>query len=114
VSRLLLFFLLMGQVTAFSQRPLLDRDAVWMIVMNTPAAIRVEGGGGCPDVELVPEGKYAMSAQLRNSCPTSGSGLVDNYTVDLRNGQIWTGIDDKRYIHSERLRRLFVLLGMVP
>ena len=91
---------------------LLGDDAVWMIVMNTPDALHLEGRDGCPDAELIPLGKFLKSVQLRNSCPTSGSGLIDNYTVDLRTGQIWTGIDNKKYIDSERLRRLRALLGI--
>lgn len=90
----------------------LSLDAVWMLVMNTPAALELEARHGCPDVELIPEGKRLMFVQLRNVCPTSGSGLVDNYTVDLRTGQIWTGIDKKKYIDSERLRRLRRLLNI--
>jgi hypothetical protein len=80
--------------------------------MNTPAAIEPEARQGCPAVELVPEGKDLIAAQLRNTCPRSGSGLVDNYTIDLRTGQIWTGIDDKFYIQTERLKRLRATLGI--
>jgi hypothetical protein len=101
-------------VTAAQERPLLGEDVVWMIVMSTPAGIELEARRGCPDVELMPEGRFLMYVQLRNACPSSGSGLIDNYTVDLRTGQVWTGIDDKKYIESERLRRLRALLGIAP
>ncbi len=100
--------------TAGQERPLLGEDAVWMIVMSTPAGIELEARRGCPDVELIPEGRYLMYVQLRNVCLASGSGLIDNYTVDLRTGRIWTGIDNKKYIDSERLRRLRALLGIRP
>ena len=44
------------------------------------------------------------AVQLRNMCSRSGSGLLDNYTVDRRTGLVWTGIDDRSYVDSERLR----------
>jgi hypothetical protein len=69
----------------------LSEDAVWMIVMNTPDALQLEARHGCPALELMPEGKYLMIVQFRNGCPVSESGLIDNYTVDRRTGQIWTG-----------------------
>jgi hypothetical protein len=89
---------------------LFGEDAVWILVMNTPAALQLECRRGCPSVELVPEGRYLMAVQLRNSCPSSGSGMIDNYTVDLRTGEIWTGIDDRKSVDSERLRRLRAVL----
>jgi hypothetical protein len=108
---LLLIGSLLFQNGATRAENLLSEDAVWMIVMNTPDALQLEARQGCPAVELMPEGKYLMTAQFRNGCPVSGSGLINNYTVDRRTGQIWTGIDDKKYIDSERLRRLRALLG---
>ena len=112
IRLLITVFLLVGQYS-LAQNPehLLSENAVWMIVMNTPDALQLEGRHGCPNIELTPAGSVFMYVQLRNGCPTSGSGLIDNYTVDLRTGQIWTGVDDKKYIDSERLRRLRALLG---
>lgn len=89
---------------------LLSTEGVWMIAMNTPEAIELEGRKGCPEAEFISEGPLLIFIQLRNACPVSGSGLINNYTVDLRNGQIWTGIDNKKVIDSERLRRLRALL----
>ncbi len=112
ISLIITLLLLLGQQSAAQDSPpLLSDDAVWMIVMNTPDALQLEGRGGCPKAELIPEGEFLKYIQLRNSCPASGTGLINNYTVDLRTGQIWTGIDDKKYIDSERLRRLRALLG---
>ena len=89
---------------------LLSDDAVWMIVVNTPDAIDLEARGGCPTVEVTHLGTTLADAQLRNSCPKSGSGLINNYTIDRRSGIIWTGIDVRKFIDSERLRRLRALL----
>lgn len=107
---IVLFLVLLPSVRVADAQALLGEDAVWMIVMNTPDALELEGRHGCPLAELIPEGKFLMSVQLRNSCPISGSGMINNYTVDLSTGQIWTGIDKKKYIDSERLRRLRALL----
>ena len=112
IGSLMVTLLFLSQIgTAQKSVALLSEEAVWMIVMNTPDAVQLEGRHGCPNVELIREAKFLISVQLRNGCPNSGSGLIDNYTVDLRTGQIWTGIDDKKYIDSDRLRRLRVLLG---
>lgn len=107
---LLAILVLAGMQTNAAERPILGREEAWMLVMNTPDGIQLEARGGCPSVELIPEGEVLISAQLRNACPTSGNGMVNNYTIDLRTGQIWTGVDDRRYIDSERLRRLRQLL----
>ena len=106
------FFFLSACAASAEQHELIGREAVWMIVMNTPDVIRLEGRDGCPAVEIIPEGRFLMSVQLRNSCSKQGNGMIDNYTVDLRTAQIWTGVDDRRYIDSDRLRRLRVLLGI--
>lgn len=106
-----IFLLLCQNSFAEKSNPPLSEDAVWMIVMNIPDALQLEGRHGCPDIELRPVGSFLMFVQLRNGCPTSGSGMIDNYTMDRRTGQIWTGVDNKKYIDSERLRRLRALLG---
>lgn len=100
-----------GELRAADEKPLLSEKAVWMIAMSTPEAVELEARHGCPSVEIIPEGKLLTSVQLRNSCPVSGNGMVNNYTIDLRTGQIWTGVDVRKYIDSERLRRLRDLLG---
>jgi hypothetical protein len=105
---LLLFW---SRLLAADGEALLSDKAVWMIVMSTPEGLELEARRGCPSVEVVPEGKVLVSVQLRNSCPVSGNGMVDNFTVDLRTGRIWTGVDVRKYIDSERLRRLRDLLG---
>jgi hypothetical protein len=35
---------------------LLDRDDVWLIVINVPEVIELEARKGCPDVEIKPQG----------------------------------------------------------
>lgn len=110
-SVIALLVLFTGVLVGASEKPLLDKDAVWMIVMNTPDGLDLEARHGCASVESIPEGQFLMSVQLRNGCPMSGGGMINNYTVDLRTGQIWTGVDVRKYIDSERLRRLRQLLG---
>jgi hypothetical protein len=85
---------------------LLSEDEVWILVSNTPLVIAVEYRKGCPSIELIPEGDRLMLAHIRNRCPASGSGMLDNYTVDRRTGLIWSGTDSKTYVDSNRLRRL--------
>ncbi len=90
---------------AQSQLSLSD-DEVRILVLNTPDVIQVEARGGCPTVELIPGGRQQVAAQVRNSCPTSGTGLIDNLTIDRSTGVIWRGMDTPTYIDSERLRLL--------
>jgi hypothetical protein len=92
----------------------LTKDAVTVLVMNTTAFLALESRNGCPSLDVVPEGENLISVQLRNTCPTSGSGLIDNYTVDLRTGEIWTGVDDRKIVDSERLRLLRRVLLQLP
>lgn len=102
----LLIGLLWFQVGFSSLQPPLSSDEVWLIVMSTPAAIQLEARGGCAGVDIARGEKQLMYVQLRNMCPKSGTGLVDNFTIDTTTAQIWTGTDDRAYIDSERLRRL--------
>ena len=83
---------------------LLNSKAASLMILNVPAAVRLEGTGGCPSTDVVAEGRYLFAVQLRNMCPLSGSGLLDNYTVDRRTGLVWTGVDIKSYVDSDRLR----------
>ncbi|MCX6633448.1 MAG: hypothetical protein NTW28_38120, partial [Candidatus Solibacter sp.] len=87
---------------------LLDRDDVWLLVMNVPEVMEAESRGGCLHVELTPEGKVLMSAMVRNDCPAKlpASGTIGLYTIDLRDGRIWRGVDPVTFIDSERLQRL--------
>jgi len=94
-------------ILAAQKEPMqLTRDEVTILVMNTPAFLALECRKGCPSLDMVPEGQNVMSVQLRNMCPSSGTGLIDNYAVDLRTGEIWTGMDERKFVDSDRLRML--------
>lgn len=100
----LAIFLLRLSAAPNDESRLLTRDELTVLMLNTPAVLALECRRGCPQVDIVSEGTYLMSIQLRNACPSNGSGLIDNYTVDLRTGEIWTGVDERKFIESERLR----------
>lgn len=101
-----IFIVWMGSAQAADTSQLLSKDEVWILVANTPIVLHTECRGGCPGIELIPEGQQLMFAHIRNECPNSGSGMLANYTIDRRSGMIWSGTDTKVYIDSERLRRL--------
>ena len=86
--------------------PLLDREDVWLLIMNIPEVMDVESRKGCPDIEFTPVGKDRMWAMVRNQCPQGGNGTMGLYTVDLRDGRIWSGVDPINFIDSKRLQRL--------
>ena len=78
------------------------------LIQSIPDVLRNKHDGGCPRPECESLGENAVFCQVRNMCPKSGSGLIGNYRIDLRTGQIWSGIDPRsdKLIDSERLRRL--------
>ena len=86
--------------------PLLDKEDAWLLIMNTPDVIELEAREGCPQLFFTAVGTDRMWIQVRNACPESGNGMIGNYTVDLRDGEIWYGVDPIKFIDSERLRRL--------
>lgn len=107
LSYLATFFI--GFVHGQGQRPpLLDRDDVWLLVMNTPEIIQAEARKACPEVEFTPLGEDRMQAFVTNQCPQKlpASGTMGLYTVDLRDGRIWFDLDETKIIDSERLQRL--------
>src|SRR5438128_2726287 len=87
-------WLICSSAFAQQQKPLLDKEDVWLLVMNIPEVIEVEARKGCPQVELEPVGKDRMWAMVRNQCPEKlpASGTMGQYTVDLRDGRIWFGV----------------------
>jgi hypothetical protein len=105
------FALLMATAAETPSELRLSSDAIWLLVMSTPAAIRVEAGGGCPNVDIGRSDGRLIYAQLRNMCPKSGTGLVENFTIEPGSMMIWIGTDRREYVRSERLTRLRRVLG---
>lgn len=97
---------LLASAGAQQSAPLLDRDDVWLLVMNVPEVLDLESRKGCPSLELTPVGEDRMWVHVRNKCPRSGNGSMGLFTVDLRDGRIWYGVDPFQFVDSERLRRL--------
>lgn len=107
---LILTAALIPMALAQRDRPLLDEDDVWLLVMNTPAMMDVECRKGCPEIEFQRVGENRMWALVTNRCPLSGNGTLGTFTVDLRDGRIWPGIDPVKVIDSDRLQRLRKIL----
>ena len=84
----------------------LDTKDAATLIENTPDFSRAEQARHCPKSELLWTNKGSAVFQIRNTCPTSGSGLIGNYTVDLRTAQVWIGVDRTKLIESKRLRSL--------
>ena len=49
-----------GSANGQEPPPLLDREDVWLLVMNIPEVMDVESRKGCPDIEFSPVGKDRM------------------------------------------------------
>jgi hypothetical protein len=103
---LIVVFALAGRLWPQESTPTLDQDDAWLLVMSVPAIMEVECRKGCPVLEFHAVGKDRIWALATNRCPTSGNGTLGTYTVDLHNGQVWSGVDPVKVIDSDRLRRL--------
>ena len=84
----------------------LDTKDAATLIQNTPDFSRAKQVGHCPKSELLWADNGSAVFQIRNTCPTSGSGLIGNYTVDLRTAQVWIGVDRTKLVESKGLRRL--------
>jgi len=87
-------------------RTQLDAKDAARLIENTPDFSRAEQARHCPRSELLWVDKGSAVFQIRNTCPTSGSGLIGNYMVDLWTAQVWIGVDRTKLVESKRLRRL--------
>lgn len=97
---------LLGSVGAcYSKAASLTVADAKLLLTNTPDYISAKSKGRCPEVELGWHDENEAVFQLRSMCPTSGSGLLGNYTVDLRSGQVWVGIDRDQLVRSSVLRQ---------
>jgi len=103
---------MLSNVAAFAQKPgpRLDRDDVWLLVMNTPLVLEVEAREGCPGIEFDAETPDRMYVLVRNTCPKAGNGTMGSYVVDLRDGRVWFDMESDMAIDSDRLRRLTKIL----
>lgn len=85
-------------------RPLTVAEAK-LLLTSTPDYVLAKKKRGCPEIELGWQEATEAVFQLRNTCPKSGSGLLGNYTVDLRSGQVWIGVDRDQLVQSPLLRQ---------
>lgn len=76
-----------------------------LLVLNTPDAVKAKQIHHCPKAEYLFGDKSTATFQVRNLCATSGSGLIGNYSVDLRTGFVYYDVEGKR-IESQRLKKL--------
>lgn len=84
----------------------LTRSEAETLIRNMPEFVRAKSEGRCPEYFVADLGENALQFQLRNMCTASASGMMGNYVIDLRTGEIWEGIDKERRVDSPRLRRL--------
>src|SRR5262245_11912886 len=90
--------------TGFSQP--LTRKQAETLVMNVPEVLTSKAKHGCPKAETIEFGKHTAYFQVRNSCPVQGSGLIENYSVDLNTGEVWFDINPDKKISSPRMDSL--------
>lgn len=76
-----------------------------LLVLNTPDVIKAKRIHHCPKAEYLFGDENTAAFQVRNVCPSNGSGLIGNYSVDLRTGFVRYDLEGRR-IDSERLRKL--------
>jgi len=90
----------------------LTGEQAQQLVLNTPQALASKARGGCREAELdaIYESEGLASLQVRNMCSKAPSGLINNFSVDLKNGEVW--VDDRRHLidsnHLKELRGKFL------
>ena len=97
----------LDSLRAPSDRRRLTAEQAQLLVLNTPAALSSKSTGGCPEAELgkVFDQEGLAWLQVRNMCPKAGTGLINNFTVDLQNGEVW--LDNRNHlIDSDQLKEL--------
>ncbi|MFN7919445.1 MAG: hypothetical protein U0Q16_05070 [Bryobacteraceae bacterium] len=77
-----------------------------MLAENSPDFLNSRVRGGCPRTELLWTAREYVVVQIRNRCPKTGSGMIGNYRVALRTGEITVDADTGEEIDSERLSLL--------
>ena len=65
---------------------------------------------GCPKIETLWVEPTTIFFQVRNMCPTSGTGLIGNYLVDRATTEVWSGIDRDVLITSDALAKYQAIL----
>jgi hypothetical protein len=83
------------------------------LVLNVPDVVKTKDKGGCPKsfVLWVNDKASTVFFAVHNPCDKGhSSDLIGNYTVDLMNGELWSGVDrrddDRNVIDSPRLQEL--------
>src|SRR5258708_5075323 len=98
--------LMVCSLAAGRQPCVLSQKEATQFVMSTPPALKSKRAGHCPKAEFLFKGKGTFTFQLRSACPVSGSGLIGNYTVDLRTGRILEDLEGAEPVDSKELQLL--------
>jgi hypothetical protein len=102
----IVFILAIFSTAAPSAERLLSAKQAQTLALNTPDVLSSRHTRGCPKVESLSASKIEFFFQVRNTCPKRGSGLIGNYVVDRRTGEIWADIDKRQPVTSEHLDAL--------
>lgn len=93
-----------------AQHRTLDAGEARRIVLATPVVAKASDLGRCPKAELTEFLRDQAFFQVRSTCISNseGSGLLGNYTVDRRTGEVWYDVDKTpaTLIDSPKLRSL--------
>src|SRR5213593_4836047 len=91
-----IFGLLSTSVSAAAPKELTQKQAE-ELVLNIPAAVASKAHGGCPKASLlwVNDKQATIFFAVHDPCDKSGSvsEKIGNFTVDLRNGEVWLDVD---------------------
>ncbi len=114
IAGLAFFLTLRGTFPVVSASDQLTRKQAEELLLNIPDAARSKASGGCPKAYLLwaNDKNATIFFAIHDPCNKSGSvsDKIGNYTVDLNNGEVWSGVDrpdeGRNLIDSKRMKEL--------
>lgn len=85
---------------------LLTPKEAQVLVLSVPEVLQSKQRRRCPKAETVEVVKSLAYFQVRSTCNFTGSGLIGNYTVDLRTGEVWMDVDREQKISTAYLEKV--------
>lgn len=87
-------------------RELTEKDAE-RLVMNVPRVLKAKETGRQPRAERIELGDESHIAfQVRSTRISAASGMIGNFWVNIRTGEVYSDIDKTKRVDSPRIRRL--------
>jgi hypothetical protein len=97
---------LLANAAIGEQAKLLTAEEARTVVEHIPAFLKAASEKRCPKAEQLWASEAVVAFQVRSHCVPSASGLIGNYRVDLKTGEVREGFEGDGTVDSEELRKL--------